>query len=61
MQLYGYTRETTPNLQKLYDNGEILKLDNVFSNHVLTMSTLSLALTEAYTGSSKNILILHQL
>lgn len=53
MQLYGYTRETTPNLQKLYDNGEILKLDNVFSNHVLTMSTLSLALTEAYTGSSK--------
>lgn len=53
MQLYGYTRQTTPNLQKLYNDGEILKLDNVLSNHVLTMSTLSLALTEAYIGSSK--------
>ncbi|WP_198305586.1 phosphoethanolamine transferase [Arcobacter vandammei] len=53
MQLYGYPRQTTPNLQKLYENSEILKFNNVFSNHVLTMSTLSLALTEAYIGSSK--------
>ncbi len=53
MQLYGYPRATTPNLQKLYDNGEILRFNNAFSNHVLTMSTLSLALTEAYIGSSK--------
>lgn len=53
MQLYGYTRPTTPNLQKLYDSEQIIKLNNAFSNHVLTMSTLSLALTEATIGSRK--------
>lgn len=53
MSAYGYPRNTTPLLNSLIKNDEILKFENTYSNHVLTMSTLSLALTEASIGSNK--------
>ncbi len=47
MQLYGYLRDTTPNLHRLYEKGEIIRFDNAYSNHTRTMPVLSLSLTEA--------------
>lgn len=47
MQLYGYLRDTTPNLNKLYEKNEILRFENAYSNHTHTMPVLSLSLTEA--------------
>jgi heptose-I-phosphate ethanolaminephosphotransferase len=47
MQLYGYLRETTPNLYELDKKGELIRFDNAYSNHTRTMPVLSLSLTEA--------------
>lgn len=53
MSLYGYPRQTTPKLNELYKNGEILKFDNIYSNHVHTMQVMSLAFTEASQDNNK--------
>ncbi len=47
MQLYGYLRETTPDLNGLLANNKLIKFDNTYSNHTRTMPVLSLSLTEA--------------
>ncbi len=54
MGLYGYKRETTPILSKMYKNQEILRFDNIYSNHTHTMQVLSLALTEANQYNKKD-------
>ena len=54
MGIYGYYRETTPTLSKMYQNKEILRFDNTYSNHTHTMQVLSLALTEANQYNQKD-------
>lgn len=54
MQIYGYPRNTTPKLQELLNNNEIIKFDNIYSNHTHTMPVLSLALTEASQYNNKS-------
>jgi len=54
MGLYGYVRKTTPNLSQLYHNGELMRFDNVYSNHTHTVFVLDLALTEANQYNKKN-------
>ncbi len=54
MGLYGYKRETTPILSKMYRNQEILRFNNIYSNHTHTMQVLSLALTEANQYNKKD-------
>jgi len=54
MQLYGYHRNTTPHLQRIFDEGNLLKFENAYSNHTHTMPALSLALTEAAQDKKKN-------
>lgn len=41
MGLYGYNLPTTPNLQKMKDNGEIYAYNNVISPHSTTVAVLS--------------------
>lgn len=47
MSLYGYGRDTTPNLNRL--SSEIIKFDNVVSAFAQTSPSLSVSLTEADT------------
>ena len=47
MSLYGYPRETTPQLDTLAKQGKLLVFREAFASHTHTMQTLSLALTEA--------------
>ncbi|WP_300648964.1 phosphoethanolamine transferase [Paenalcaligenes sp.] len=54
MQLYGYSRQTTPKLSELVKKGDLLKLNNAYSNHTHTMPVLSLALTEAAQDKKKD-------
>lgn len=54
MQIYGYPRETTPRLKEFLDKNEIVKFDNIYSNHTHTMPVLSLALTEASQYNNKS-------
>ena len=54
MQVYGYERKTTPKLQTLFENKEIIKFENAYSNHVQTMPALSLALTQANQYNKKD-------
>ena len=54
MGLYGYLRNTTPNLSKMDNNGELTLFHNVYSNHTFTLRVLSLALTEANQYNNKN-------
>lgn len=54
MSLYGYHRTTTPELDALYNQKQILRFDNIYSNHTHTMPVLSLALTEAAQDNQKN-------
>lgn len=54
MQMYGYPRDTTPKLQELLNNNEIIRFDNIYSNHTHTMPVLSLALTEASQYNNKS-------
>lgn len=53
MGLYGYFRDTTPNLSSLKANNELLIFDNVYSNHTHTVPVLSLSLTEANQYNNK--------
>lgn len=54
MGVYGYVRQTTPNLSKMYRNGELTRFNNVYSNHTHTVFVLDLALTEANQYNKKN-------
>jgi hypothetical protein len=54
MNLYGYPRKTTPNISKLKEKNEILVYKKAHSNHVQTMPTLSLVLTEANLINKKD-------
>ncbi|MCD8521428.1 MAG: phosphoethanolamine transferase [Saccharospirillaceae bacterium] len=47
MGVYGYELDTTPNLQRLKDEGNLFIADNSFSNYPGTMAALSHALTAA--------------
>ncbi len=51
LELYGYSRNTNPNLSKEKD---LLIFDNTYSNDILTIKALSLALTEANQYNGKN-------
>ena len=53
MGVYGYSRKTTPELSALYAKGDLLRFDNVYSNHTVTTHTLSYALTEANQYNAK--------
>ena len=54
MGLYGYFRETTPELNALYKTGEILKFTNTYANYINTINVWSQGLTQAnqYNGKS---------
>ena len=52
MGIYGYIRETTPNLSKMKNDGLII-YENAYSNHTHTVPVLSLALTEANQYNNK--------
>ena len=54
MGLYGYFRETTPFLSKLYKDGQILKFTNTYANYINTSKAWSFGLTQAnqYNGKS---------
>ena len=54
MQIYGYPRATTPQLQSLLDSHKIIKFNNTFANHTHTTSTLSMALTEANQNNQRD-------
>ncbi len=54
MGVYGYKRKTTPSLSKIYNEGKILRFDNIYANHTHTMQVLSLALTEANQYNKKD-------
>ena len=47
MGIYGYLRNTTPNLSKMVADNELLLFQNVYSSHTHTVPVLSLSLTEA--------------
>ncbi len=53
MSLYGYFRDTTPRLLKMYKNRDIYLAANSYSNHTHTSFVLSLALTEANQYNKK--------
>lgn len=52
MGIYGYKRNTTPNLSKI--NNELVILDNVISSHVQTQASLRSALTSADSSNDSN-------
>jgi len=52
MGIYGYRRETTPNLSKMKNDALIL-YENAYSNHTHTVPVLSFALTEANQYNNK--------
>lgn len=45
MGLYGYHRNTTPGLSKLYSKGRFIKFEQAFSHHTHTIPVLTSALT----------------
>ncbi|MAM34209.1 MAG: hypothetical protein CMH28_03950 [Micavibrio sp.] len=47
MGLYGYPRNTTPQLDARMEGGNMIALDKAFSSHTHTVQTLTLALTTA--------------
>lgn len=53
MQLYGYTRDTTPNLSEL--KSEVHVFDNAISTHAQTAPSLRVALTEADTQNGIHV------
>ena len=46
MQIYGYSRETTPWLQKEADKGNLILFQNAYSNTVSTVPSITYALSE---------------
>ncbi|WP_299005100.1 phosphoethanolamine transferase [uncultured Shewanella sp.] len=53
MSLYGYMRETTPILDKMAFEHQLIIYENAFSAHTHTMPVLSKALTEATQQNQK--------
>ena len=53
LQLYGYSRDTSPELTKLKD--ELIVFDNVVSNYAQTRPSLNVALTEADAVNRQNV------
>ena len=53
MGIYGYPRNTTPNLSKMDADNELLVFQNVYANHTHTVPVLSLSLTEANQMNKK--------
>ncbi len=47
MGMYGYHRNTTPHLSKIFSDSLAIRFDNVFSCHTHTIPVLTLALTQA--------------
>lgn len=47
MQIYGYPRETTPQIASMINEGTVIKYENAISNHTHTTQTLSKALTSS--------------
>jgi len=54
MSLYGYFRDTTPNLKRLKESDELVTFTNVYSNHTHTVPVMSLSLTEANQYNNKD-------
>lgn len=54
MGIYGYMRDTTPLLDKLDSENNLLIFDNAFSSHTQTMQVLSQSLTEANQLNKKD-------
>ena len=54
MGLYGYMRETTPQLSKMNEKEELILFNSVYSNHTHTVPVLSLALTQANQYNKKS-------
>lgn len=54
MSLYGYQSDTTPKLQEMYSQGELIIARNSYSNYPLTIPALSQALTDANQRNTKN-------
>jgi glucan phosphoethanolaminetransferase (alkaline phosphatase superfamily) len=52
MGIYGYVRETTPNLSSM--KKDLILYENAYSNHTHTVPVLSLALTQANQYNKKN-------
>ena len=54
MSIYGYPRQTTPNVDELFDNGELIRFSRGYSSHTHTGNTVAHALTQAdqYTPSN---------
>ena len=53
MGIYGYMRNTTPNLSKMNNEGKLVLFNNTYSNHTHTVPVLELALTEANQYNKK--------
>ena len=47
MSLYGYEKETTPLLDKLNKNGELVVIQQAFANYPGTMAALSMAMSQS--------------
>lgn len=47
MGLYGYLRDTTPLLNEIKKDGELMIFNNIYSNHTHTIPVLQKALTES--------------
>lgn len=54
MSIYGYHRDTTPELNQYHD--ELVVFDNVISSHTQTQPSLRMALTEANTKNKISVL-----
>ena len=54
MGIYGYFRNTTPELEKIKKADGLLLFNNVYSNHTHTIPVLSQALTESNQYNNKN-------
>ena len=54
MGLYGYHRNTTPQLDSIYSKGDLIKFENAYSNHVHTVPVLTYSLTEANQINKKD-------
>ncbi|WP_430460501.1 sulfatase-like hydrolase/transferase [Thalassolituus sp. LLYu03] len=54
MGIYGYEKQTTPELQALTDSGDLFVVKGSYSNYPGTMAALSHALTEANQRNGKH-------
>jgi glucan phosphoethanolaminetransferase (alkaline phosphatase superfamily) len=54
MGLYGYFRETTPNLNRYFQENKILKFTNTYANYINTSKAWSFGLTQANQYNKKS-------